>query len=172
MPAYILRFALGACAGACMTAMPVFFSIAEAGSSGASNSNDTAPDLVFLSCATDPQSPQQTAVCGALHQALSDGFPAQKFVIIPPSPPPPSAPPEHTEGTKITGPTDEAGLIIVLHITRADSHTIDAHLEWTQTTTAAIIGPTVTLSVLDRPLTATLYPSLAKSLIKNSRLPL
>lgn len=168
VPAYVFRFALGACAGVCVAALPVVFAMAEAGNSGRAPNS---PVPVVLSCNPAPQPAVCQAVGAALHQALSDSFPAQIFLFPPAPVPPPASPSTPPSGSPSKLP-DNTGLRIQLHITRADSHTIDAHLVWTQAKAAAIIGPTVTLSVLDRPLTATLYPSLAKSLIKNSPLPL
>lgn len=161
---YALRRGLGLCA----TTLPLLFSLAGAGHGGnggahISNTPPTNPPdaTVFLSCGAGEQpplpDPHQT-VCESLHQALSVNFPTQTFLLISPSDRP--------------GHNCDHALWITLHITRADSHIIDAHLEWSEAGSAIVAGPTVTLSVLDRPLTPTLFPSLAKSLIKNSALPL
>ena len=162
--AYTLRRGLAASA----TALPLVFSLAGTGHGGnaGEQSKGTSPDelpaeSVILSCGPAaqpaPSDPQHT-VCKSLHQALVTSFPSHDFQRLP-----------------CSGPIEygrDHGLWITLHITRADSHFIDAHLEWSEAGSAAITGPTVTLSVLDRPLTPRLYPSLAKSLIKNSALPL
>ncbi len=161
---HILRWGLGACA----VALPLVFSLADTGhgSNAGGQSKDTPPGetpaaSVLLSCGTgtQPALPDpQHAICKSLHQALETSFPSHVFQCLP-----------YFDSTE---PGRDYELWITLHITRADSHIIDAHLEWTKAGSATITGPTVTLSVLDRPLTPRLYPSLAKSLIKNSALPL
>ncbi len=156
--AQTLRWGLGACAAA----FPLVFSLSGTNHGGTDSLTGKNPAaVVILSCGPSNQPnllDPHHALCETLHQTLATTFPDYVFQRLSSADPSPQNP-DHE-------------LWITLHITRADTHFMDAYLEWSEAGSEAITGPTVTLSVLDRPLTPALYPSLARSLIKNSALPL
>lgn len=111
---------------------------------------------IVLTCKADVAMPddQRDALCRSVHTALAERAGADRVQPL------------------ANGDTFMNGVLeIALHVTRADAQTIEGHLEWRSADDPTTIGPPITLSVDDMPLSPSLYPSFAAGLLKVSDLP-
>jgi len=117
----------------------------------------SASSVVVLACKADVamSATQREALCEALHAALVETAGADRVL------------PLADGGTDVNG-----ALNVTLRLTRADSRTIEGHLEWTTADNRNGTGPPVVLSVDDMPMGPFLYPSFAAGLLQVSNLPL
>ncbi len=76
----------------------------------------------------------------------------------------------HLQRDSTTG--TPASLRIALVLTRADTKSIEGHLEWSAPPGAtAMTAPSVAVSTIDAPLSASAYPDFARGLLQVSALP-